>query len=420
MCLRRLLFVIMGMLSLVPVGAAPSAEAEPLQLDAIVTEALAQNPEIHAARHRWQAAQERAPQARALDDPEFKVELFNTPENLDVSRTENTIVGLSQRFPFPGKLGLKENLAVKEAEMAAAQLRAKEREVASQVKSAYYEVFLAHREIAVHHEQVAILKEFFEIANAQFRVGKGTQTDVLQATVELSKLLNMLPVLEQQLDTSKARLNILLNRAPQSPLGEPLEPIGPRARRTLEDAQQMAVQNRPELRALDLAIARSETATALAHKQYYPDFNVTVSRFQNDGMRDGYGAMATISLPFLWTKPKYDAGVREARANQDSAQAAFQALKNQVLFEVKDFLARAEAAEKLIALYKTTVIPQAQQTLESARINYRAAKVAFATLLDAERALKDFQLEYYRSLTAFEQQMAELDRAVGVDLSNGL
>jgi len=416
MCLRRLLFVIMGMLSLVPVSAVPEAAAEPLRLNAVVTEALAQNPAIQAAHHRWQAAQERAPQARALDDPEFKIELWNTPENLDVTRTDNTIFGLSQRFPFPGKLGLKESLAVKEAEMAAAQLRAKEREVAAQAKSAYYEVFLAHREIDVHHEQVAILKEFFEIANARFRVGKGAQMDVLKASRELSMLANDLSVLEQQLETAKARLNILLNRAPQSPLGEPLEPVGPRARRTLEALQQTAVQNRPELRALDLDIARSETATALAHKQYYPDFNVTVSRFQNDGMRDGYGAMATMSLPFFWTKPKYDAGVREARANQDSAQAAFQSLKNQVLFEVKDFLVRAEAAEKVIALYKTTVIPQAQQTLESARINYRAAKVEFLTMLDAERALRDFQLEYYRSLTAFEQRTAELERAVGVDL----
>jgi outer membrane protein TolC len=400
------------------VGAEPPSER--LLLEAVVAEALANNPEVQAARHRWKAAQERAPQARALDDPEFKVELFNTPENLDVSRTENTIFGLSQRFPFPGKLGLKESLAVKAAEMAAAQFRAKEREVAAQAKTAYYELFLARKEIEVHHEQVEILKEFFEIANARFRAGKGTQTEVLQATVELSKLLNVLPVLEQQRETAKARLNILLNRAPQSPLGEPVEPVGPRARRTLEELQQMAIQNRPELRALDLDIARSETATALAHKQYYPDFNVMVSRFQNYGMRDGYGAMATMSLPFFWTKPKYDAGVREARANQDSAQAAFQALKNQVLFEVKDFLVRAEAAEKLIALYKTTVIPQAQQTLESAHINYRTAKVEFLTLLDAERALKDFQLDYYRSLTAFEQRMAELERAVGVELSDGL
>lgn len=410
-----------------PVGAAPVSEpvagrlpdqlTERLALEAVVAEAVQRNPEIEAARQRWEAAQERAPQAAALDDPEAKIEFWNTPENLDITRTGNTIFGLSQRFPFPGKLGLRENLAVKEAEVAAALLRAKELEVAAQAKTAYYEVFLAHKEIEVHHEQIDLLKEFFEIATARFRAGKVAQVDVLKAMVELSKLFNVLPVLEQQLESAKAGLNVILNRAPQSPLGEPVEPAGPRTVRTLEELQQMAIQNRPELRALDIEIARSQTAIGLAQKQYYPDFNVMVSRFQNFGMRDGFGAMVTMSLPFsFWTKPKYDAGVREATANRGSAEAAYQVLKNQVMFEVKDFLVRIEAAEKLLTLYKTTIIPQARQTLESARANYRTGKVEFLSLIDAERALKDFQIEYYRALTTFEQRMADLERAVGAEL----
>jgi outer membrane protein, heavy metal efflux system len=128
-----------------------------------------------------------------------------------------------------------------------------------------------------------------------------------------------------------------------------------------------------------------------------------------------------MSLPFsFWTKPKYDAGVREATANQDSAKASYQTLKNQVLFEVKDFLVKTDAAEQLITLYKTSIIPQAQQTLESARANYQTGKVEFLTLLDAERALRDFQFEYYRALTVFEQRMAELERAVGTNLKGNL
>ena len=147
--------------------------------------------------------------------------------------------------------------------------------------------------------------------------------------------------------------------------------------------------------------ARSETAIALAQKQFYPDFNVMVERFQNFGARDGFGGMVAVTLPFsFWTKPKYDAGVREARANLESAKAAYQALENQVAFEVKDVLVKIEATEKLVKLYKTTVLPQAQQTLDSARIAYQNAKVEFLTLLDAERGIRDFQLEYYRVLTA--------------------
>src|SRR2546428_12998796 len=304
MCARHRMFIAIAVCAIglgrgtLPAEATPSAE--PLRVDALVAEALKQTPELEAARQRWRAAQERVPQARALDDPEFKIELFNTPENLDVTRTENTIFGLSQRFPFPGKLSLRESIAVKEADMAASLLRAKEREVASQVKSAYYEVFLAHKAIDVHHRQVEFLQEFFEIANGRFRAGKGAQVDVLKSAVERSKLENELPVLEQQRETAKAKLNLLLSRAPQSPLGEPAEPIGPAEpgqRPALEDLQQIAVQSRPELRAVDLEIARSRTATALAQKQYYPDFNVMGERYQNFGARDGVRAMVTMTLP---------------------------------------------------------------------------------------------------------------------------
>jgi len=421
MCVHRILFVVIGILSVGLAGTIHSAEAEPLQLDAVVTEALVQNPEIQAARHRWQAAKERAPQAAALDDPEFKVELFNYPNRLYPDASANTIFGLSQRFPYPGKRGLKESLVVREAEMAAALLRAKEREVVTQVKNAYYEVFLAHKAIEVHHQQIDLLKEFFEIANARFRAGKGAQVDVLKSTVEISKLSNELPVLDQQLETAKAKLNLFLSRDPQSPLGEPVEPVGlggKGARSTLDELYRTAIQNRPELRVLDFDIARNETATTLAQKQLYPDFNVSLERYQNFGARDGFGGGVTMSLPFsFWTKPKYEAGIREAAANVDSARATFQAMRNQILFEVKDFLAKVEAAEKMITLYKTTVLPQAQQTLESARIGYQTGKAEFLTLLDAERAIKDFQLAYYRVLAESEQRIADLERAVGTDLS---
>src|SRR3989442_1599461 len=121
--------------------------------------------------------------------------------------------------------------------------------------------------------------------------------------------------------------------------------------------------------------------------------------------------MVTMTLPFsFWTKPKYDAGVREAAANRDAATAAYEALKNQVLFEIKDLLAKIEAAEKLITLYRTTVIPQAQQTLESARAGYQVGKTEFLAMLDAQRAIKDFHLDYYRSLTAFQLRPPLLER----------
>jgi outer membrane protein, heavy metal efflux system len=413
-CCLVVILLFMGNIAL-----AADGNSDSLLLSEVVTEALAKNSELQVARQRWRAAQERPTQAAALDDPEFKVELFNYPERFNPDASSNTIFGLSQRFPYPGKRALKKNLALKDVEIVEAHLRQKEREIAAQVKVVYYELFLDYKAIEVHHQQIAILKQLFEIANARFRAGKGAQVDALKSSLELSKLFNQLPILEQHRESAKAKLNLLMNRLPQEALGVPEEPSRLVAKPTFEELRELAVQNRPELTAFMKETARSETAIALAQKQFYPDFNVMVERFQNFGARDGFGGMVAVTLPFsFWTKPKYDAGVREARANLESAKAAYQALENQVAFEVKDVLVKIEATEKLVKMYKTTVLPQAQQTLDSARIAYQNARVEFLTLLDAERGLRDFQLEYYRVLTALGQHNAELERVVGFDLNS--
>lgn len=102
---------------------------KPLELSGLLTEALAQNPEVQAARQQWEAASERITQARSLDDPTLSVQWWNAPESFNLGQAQNTIIGLSQKFPFPGKLALKEKVASRSAEITEQALRAKERDL---------------------------------------------------------------------------------------------------------------------------------------------------------------------------------------------------------------------------------------------------------------------------------------------------
>ncbi|MGH7206809.1 MAG: TolC family protein, partial [Nitrospiraceae bacterium] len=237
---------------------------ETLALPELIQEALAKNPEIQAARQQWEAATKRVPQARSLDDPTLQVQWWNFPENFNPGQAANTILSLSQKFPFPGKLALKEEVASRSAGITEQALHAKERDLIARVKQAYYDLFLAHKAIQIHHEQIDLLRQFFEIANAKFRAGKGSQVDVLKAQVELSTLHQQLPVLGQRRDTAQAKLNTLLNRDPRFPLGPPQEPREGRFDQDLEDLFRMATSARPELKAANLAIQRNEQSRALA------------------------------------------------------------------------------------------------------------------------------------------------------------
>ena len=399
------------------VAAGPDPSPGVLELAPLIQEALDRNPEVRAIRKRVEAVKERIPQSSTLEDPEFKIQLWDIPESFDLTKTSTTIYGLAQRFPFPGTLSRQEDIAVSAAERAEQRLASKERAITAAVKVAYYEFFWTRRAIEIHHERITLLKQLFEITNAKYRVGKGTQVDVLKAQVELSKLLQHFAILEQRKQTAQAHLNTLLNRSPLAPLAAPREPASRPLARSLEQLQHEALRLRPELREADLAIAQGESARKLTTLRYYPHLRVELQRWQNYNTDDGYGANFTLNLPFaFWTKRKYDAGTREAVAQVEAARSRKQALENLTRFQVKDLVAQVRATEQVVKLYVTTVLPQAQQTRHAALAGYRTGGTDFLDLIDADRALIAYRLEYVRALVDLEQQRAQLEQVVGVEL----
>ncbi len=400
------------------VHAADQAAQSSLALPDLIPEALARNPELVAVRKQWEAATNRIAQARSLDDPTLSVELFNAPKTFKLTQTQNSIFGLSQSFPFPGKLALKGDVASRSADMMGQSVRAKERELIARLKQIYYDLFLADKAIQIHHEQINLLKQFFDIANAKFRAGKGAQVDVLKAQVELSVLHEKLPVLEQRRQTAQAMLNTLLDQDPRFPLASPQPPHEGRFNLDFEDLYRAAATARPELKAAELAVQRNEQSRALAQRQYYPDFNLSFRRFQNYQADDGFGAYVAMSIPFSpWTKPKYDAAVQEAAAASAAARANLHTLENMTRFQIHDLLAKVRASWEVAVLYRTTVLPQAELGVEAARVGYQVGKSNFLDLLDADRAWRGFQLEYYRALVEREQRLAELEQVIGSDLN---
>ncbi|MBA5867838.1 MAG: hypothetical protein GDA67_14185 [Nitrospira sp. CR1.3] len=390
---------------------------KPLALQELIQEALARNPEIVAAHKQWEGASSRIAQVRSLDDPTLSVHLWNFPQTFNVTQAQNSIFGLSQNFPFPGKLARKGEVANRSAEMAEQALRAKERELVARLKQAYYDLFLAQKALQIHHEQVDLLRQFVEIATARFRAGKGSQADVLKAQVELSLLHQHLPVLEQRRETAGAMLNTLLDRDPATPLGLAQKPFPIPIDKTVDDLQRFALGRRPELKAAELAVQRNEQSHQLAQRQYYPDFNVAFQRFQNFQANDGFGAYVAMSIPFaFWSKPKYDAGVQEAASAVAAARAQHHTLENQTRYQIKDLLAKVRATDQVAGLYHSTILPQAKQSVESARAGYRAGKAGFLDLIETERALRGFQIEYFKALVDRQHRLAELEQVVGIDL----
>ncbi|MBO1222918.1 MAG: TolC family protein [Candidatus Scalindua sediminis] len=401
-------------------------KADTLRIRWAIDEALRTNPELQAAKLRWDASKEKVPQARSLDDPTLSFTYFGEPVQTRVGEKQAGFTA-SQKIPFYGKLRLKGEVAKNEAGIFEEKNRTLEREVIAKTKSSFYELYWVYKSIKIDEENKELLQRFAKIAEIKYATGKATQQDVLKAQVELSKIMNELITLEQLKETAIARVNILLNRHPEMPLGIPEEVNITELTVSLEELYQKAKEISPELGIFKYRIERDKAAYKLAKKQYFPDFtfglNYTLindlpssvlSSPVGEG-RDSYTGTLSINIP-IFQKRKYDAGVREANARLKSSEKAYRNIENMTLFGVKDFHFKVQTAERLVKLYRNSIIPQAEQSLKAAEIGYQAGQVDFLNLIDSQRILLDFQLAYYRSVADFGINISELERVIGAEL----
>src|SRR5262245_12981623 len=251
-----------------------------LTLSDLVVEALKNNPEIQAAKSRVEVARARAGQATYLEDPELNVEAWGIPLNRPLSfRSANPIVvGLRQKLPFFGKRGLQSDMAGQEVKMAEEELRAKEIDIVAKIRSAYADVFMAAKTIEINQELLQLNRELGATAENLYRVGKAPQQDVFKALLEQTDLLNKLTSAEKDRVTTQAKLNSLMNRSITTPIGQPTEPGSSPLPVEYADLEKLVIEKRPELRALEANISKSEKAIELAQRnRKYPDFMVGIA-----------------------------------------------------------------------------------------------------------------------------------------------
>ena len=394
-----------------------------LSLSEAIAEALKNNPEIQAAKSKVESARARAGQSTYLEDPEVNLEAWGVPLNQPVKfRASNPIIlGLRQKFPFFGKLGLKGEIAAEDVKMAAEGLRAKQVEIVANVKSAYADYFMASKSIEIQKELLELVRQASLTADNLYRVGKAPQQDVIKALLEQTDALNKLTLAERDRITAQAKLNTLLSRSPSSPVRQPSElPLTPLSLQ-FPDLERLVFEQRPEVRALESDINKSEKSLELARKnQKFPDFMLGLQYWvaPDQSPKQMYSPMVTLTIPFSpWTKGRHDYEIEEALAERQMAKANLDAMRNMALSEVKETFAKVEAARKSISFYQDGLLPQAQQSYGAAVAAYQTGQVNFMTLLDAQRTIRDTRMGYYKALVDYEQSFADLDRAVGVDLS---
>jgi cobalt-zinc-cadmium efflux system outer membrane protein len=384
---------------------------DPLKLAAVIAYARQHNPEIRAASARADAAQARPSQAGALPDPMLDLAYHDEGfDRLQLGGTQFAFVkvGASQELPFPGKLGLKRQIATRDGKQARADARRVEADVIARIKVAYAEYAHLQELLDLLRRNRDLLQELARGAEAKYAVGEGIQQDVLKAHVELSLLVDRETTLEQRRQSETAELNALLNRAPEEPLGTAEHPVVRSLTRSLQEVTDAAYRQAPELQISNERVAGSESSLALAHREYLPDFVVRADYMYKSALQPEWEVGLGIKLP-LYYAAKQRAGVNEAAAGLAVAEAERDSMRRSVAYRVKDLYLRAQAAERLVSLYQSTVVPQAHLALESATNAYGVGKVDFLTLLNSFTVMLEYEMRYHEELANFQKATAELE-----------
>src|SRR5262245_53507418 len=287
---------------------------QPLELSALVQEALAHNPEIQAAQQRYRAALARPSQAGSLPDPMIEGGYHNeriSPFTLGESEFSFLRFGASQEVPFPGKLSLREDIASREADREDQMLRATTLSVLARLKMAYDDLAFTHKALEILRRNKDFLRALQQSAQARYQVGQGIQQDVIKAQVEVSLLTSRLLQLERKRDGLRATLNGLLNRPPLAPLGPPTPLQKSRFTATVEELSESALAHSPELKGAALMIARSELNLSLARREYYPDLVFKAEYMDKARLLPEWEVGVGVKIPlYFWRKQRY--GVLEA------------------------------------------------------------------------------------------------------------
>jgi cobalt-zinc-cadmium efflux system outer membrane protein len=389
-------------------------------LEVLIQESLQNNPQLKAAEKRWKAAKAMIPQAGAWMDPMLSFEGMSATKDIGFTKYSfmQKKVGLSQQFPFPGKLGLKKKMAQYDANMMETDYDHLKNMIIGDVKMAYYKLFFVNKAKEITEKNKDLLSDVAKLAETKYMVGQGLQQDVLSAHLELSKLDQKLIDLKREETQIQLKLKILLFRSKESSPVIPEEIKKTEFVINLEKLKKEALENNPMLQEQKYRVDQSQASYKLAKKEYFPDFDLTLKYGQDQmsaelmGKKDFIEAMVGFNLPLYFFR-KQNKMVEEKADLFSSAQESFSYKQTELINDLEDKVSELKRNSDLLDLFDNAILPQARQSFESAQTAYQVNKVDFQTLLSGLMNLYEYEMNYYMTLAEYQKSLAELEVVVG-------
>lgn len=394
-------------------------------LNEMIDEAIRVSPKINMLQSKLNITSSKIEQDTNLPNPVLTLGLVNMPTN-SFSFTQEPmtgkIIGLSQGIPFPGKLSAASAVISIDTLIVLEEIVDSKNEIRKNVSTLYYDLSLSREEIKLANENLDLLEQITEVVKSKYEVSKASLQYVIQVEVQKTRVLDKIETLKSKKHSSLSELNTLLLRDEKSQIiSNEISSIDLNAF-SMTTLVNTASENRPFLKGIKLSEQKSMLKEELANYSNYPNFNLGLQYSQRDNngltgidFSNFLSVVVGITLPINYGG-KNSAEVNEAKYlqsyNREQYNSSMQVLKQsfgKITAKLKEFKNRE-------ILISETLLPQAEQSLQSALSDYQVSKVDLVNVINAENDILKIKIDLVKIRADYAKNIAELEFLVGAKL----
>jgi outer membrane protein, heavy metal efflux system len=393
----------------------------PPHLAMLIEEGFDKNRDIQSLESKVKSFREEISFAGSLNDPRVGIALLNLPTDtfrFDQEPMTQKQIFIAQTVPWFGKLSLRSQQAAIKAIRQEAILKAKRLELAREIATTYYELGFIAGAQKINEKLMNMLTQLLRVSETKYASGQGLQQDVLQAQVELSRLLDERITLGKKRRTLEDQINGLLNRENFIPVTPPENLPYPDPALKIGELQTIALKTNPWLKVKQVEIDQAHVEIELARKDYWPDMDFKVAYGQRDESQGGQNwadfvsTSVVINIP-LWKNTRQDKKMEATRWSHQAALQSYQNLAARLPHKIDALVSDIRNIRKNYRLITDALMVQAEQWARSSLSAYEVGKVEFSTMINAQIRLLRFELQSENYLFSLYKKRAELEEVLG-------
>ena len=393
-----------------------SAKDKYLTIEDAVNIAIQNNPLIKSKKHKVEAAKGKIKQAKLLPNPVVNFVAEEVPTNeIGLNESQN-MVSLSQKLEIGGKRGLRTDVAKKQKNILNLDTQTAIWDITAKTKKAFFDLLTEQDELNLAKKNVEIAMSLKNLSDKRFEAGDISKLVVLKAGVELSNAKINVVKAERNMFDATGRLQTVMGT-----IGTPLQtlvpiPVTDMPLLKLEKLEELFLKYYPALQAQKSIVNLSLLRIKEAKREMIPDIDLSIG-YKRLSATDDDTIQAGISLPLPFFN-RNQGNIIAARELSHKAKDDEAYARNELLLQLDNAFSMYASTRELVRSFIGTIIPQAEETLKIAKQGYEHGEFDFLEVLDAQRTLVTANVSYLKTLNDLFTSMTEIERLVGVKISD--